>query len=594
VRVPDHIIEEIAQKTDILGLVSRYVRLNKKGGRYWGLCPFHTEDTPSFSVDPDKGFFYCFGCHKGGSVFSFLMEMEKVSFPEAVRMLSQETGVSLPVPDNTSEQSDQEHRTRTALKELYKRVTGSFQYIFHNNSIAERARKYMYDRGISENTLQKFRVGYSPEDSFWLHAFLVNKGYTPEFLTHTGLFTRRNPKRALFADRIMFPISTHQRECVAFGGRSIGDGEGPKYLNSPETGIFHKKTILYGLAEGLETIRKSSMIYLVEGYMDVLAMHEAGLTEAVAPLGTSFTEDHARIVRRYADTAVLVFDADSAGREAARKTAVRLEKNSVRVKVCSLPADSDPADILKKKGPEELQNIARCTIEIMDYFIEDALSKADVSSPDGKEFVLRLIFPYIDTISSEVKKDAALQQLADLLGVEKTAVEKDFSAGGKNIPTGVENRSDSGSLSSDLFLLLAVVVHRKLFVSVRRSVGIEDLKDKRAVSLYIALEECFRADETSTERLLARIDDEDLKKCVLEKMASQEFSFNQEQAVQDAVINIRKRSLREKSIEIDTELRKLGKAGGEAWQTDELLREKIHLEQELEKLKVTAHDRPAE
>ncbi|NBF38992.1 MAG: DNA primase, partial [Spirochaetes bacterium] len=332
-KIAKHVIDEIARKVDIVDVVGDYVSLKKRGARYWGLSPFTSEKTPSFSVEPEKQLYYCFSSGKGGSVFQFVMEMEGLSFPEAVRALGERAGVRVEAGE-----SDEESRTRDALKELSTRVAGSFRHIFVNSAGAERARGYMRGRKISEEVLERYEVGYAPADRRWLFNFLRKKQYSPQFLAQTGLFSRQYPEVALFSDRVMFPIHARGGQVVGFGGRRLGE-YGPKYINSPESSIFRKRDELYGLYQGMKVIREQEEVYLCEGYMDVLALAEAGVANAVAPLGTSFTEGQARLIRRYAGVVTLLFDADSAGLDAARRAAEILEKAGIEGRVCQLPAD---------------------------------------------------------------------------------------------------------------------------------------------------------------------------------------------------------------------------------------------------------------
>ena len=288
-RIPESLIEEIKEKSDILSIVSEYSALKKKGDRYWGCCPFHNEKTPSFSVRPEQGMYYCFGCHKGGSLFNFIMEIEGLSFIEAVRFAAEKTGVIL--PENSNE-TEEEVVQRDSLKDLYKRVAGSFHYILMNNDQASTTRQYLADRGIHEETIVKFQLGYAPDDPKWLHGFLKSRNYSEDFLAASGLFSRKYPQWSLFSNRLMFPIYSNQGEIVAFSGRTMGsDPKAPKYINSPDTPLYNKSKLLYGLWQSREGMRKTREFYLCEGNVDVLALHQAGISTGVAPLGTALTED---------------------------------------------------------------------------------------------------------------------------------------------------------------------------------------------------------------------------------------------------------------------------------------------------------------
>ena len=583
-KIAKHVIDEIARKVDIVDVVGDYVSLKKRGARYWGLSPFTSEKTPSFSVEPEKQLYYCFSSGKGGSVFQFVMEMEGLSFPEAVRALGERAGVRVEAGE-----SDEESRTRDALKELSTRVAGSFRHIFVNSAGAEAARGYMRGRKISEEVLERYEVGYAPADRRWLFNFLRKKQYSPQFLAQTGLFSRQYPEVALFSDRVMFPIHARGGQVVGFGGRRLGE-YGPKYINSPESPIFRKRDELYGLYQGMKAIREQEEVYLCEGYMDVLALAEAGVANAVAPLGTSFTEGQARLVRRYAGVVTLLFDADSAGLDAARRAAEILEKAGIEGRVCQLPAGTDPGDILEQQGPEELHKQLSYTKTLFDYLVKRAIAQVDIETPRGKEFVLREVFPYIRSIGSAVRQEAVLHLVADALGVDRDAVERDFQAG-RTRASAYAGRPAEQSISFDLYLMLATVANRNLFSFVRTVLNVEDFRDDRAREVFVALEECFRAGEQSTELLLERIETEDLRRLIVERVSSDEFALNGEAIIRDTSYRIKQRNLQERRKRIEARLRR-GETADDAEEM-ELLHEQQYLDAELRKLRVLIDDRAA-
>jgi DNA primase len=595
-KVPESVIEEISSRADIVSIVGEYVQLTRKGNRFWGLCPFHTEKSPSFTVSPEREGFYCFGCQKGGSVFTFLMEMEKVSFPEAVQMLGRKTGVSVELGQGTVD--DEATRKKDALRELYRRVAGSFSYLLTESDQAAHSVSYLTRRALTRETIAAFGLGYAPADPFWLHRFLRTKGYSPEFLLETGLFTRKSPERSLFVDRIIFPIRDRAGDVVAFGGRSLADN-GPKYLNSPDSAIFHKGEQLYGIDLALANIRHDGSFVLVEGYMDVIALHQSGVSTAIAPLGTAFTEGQARLLHRYASTGYLLFDNDDAGAKAAERSSIVGEHQGLDFQVIQLPGGKDPSEILEKQGPEPLKHFSKYTISILDYLITRALKRNDVGTPRGKEVVLNEVFSYISSIASDTKREDSLGILADALGVDRQAVFGDFRrrrGGGASEPGHAVRATTDTRITADLFLMMATVVNRGHFALVRRTLKPEDLTDLRARALFVALEECYRRGEASLQMLLERIDDESLRALVLEKTNSDEFNLNQEKSINDGVYHIKKRILETQRADVESRIRQYGrKSGGDVVaQLLELQQEKMYLDAELEKLKVKIHDRAAE
>ncbi|MCX8013175.1 MAG: DNA primase, partial [Rectinema sp.] len=315
-RIASETRQQILDRTDFLSVYQEHVRLTKKGSSYWGLCPFHAEKTPSFSVSADTGLFYCFGCHKGGSVIQFLMDLDKLSYTEVMEELAKRAGIEIHF-----EQSDAAReidRERQALLELYERLSHTFNWFLREHASGAPALAVLRRRGIPDTLIDRFNLGYAPSQKQWLYSFLQSKGYSDEFLSRSGLFSRNDPRWPLFSGRIMFPITDAKSRVIAFGGRTMAD-EGPKYINSPETLLFRKQETLFGLAQALESIKAKDEAIVCEGYMDVLSFHAAGLANAVAPLGTAFTSQQALALKRRASRVILCFDADEAGMKAAER-----------------------------------------------------------------------------------------------------------------------------------------------------------------------------------------------------------------------------------------------------------------------------------
>ena len=591
--IPESVIDEVSRRVDIVELVGNYVTLKPQGARYVGLCPFHNEKTPSFSVDPAVGAYYCFGCQRGGGAFKFLMEIEGLSFPEAVRQLGEQVGVAV----DAEEESPEDKRAK-ALQELYDRVTSTFAH-FLTQDEARNARDTLERRAVSSETVERFGIGFAPQDPFWLHRFLVGKGYSPDFLTHSGLFTRANPQRALFSRRLMFPIRSRRGRTVAFGGRLL-EGDGPKYINSPETAIYRKRENLFGLDLALQPIRNAKTVVLSEGYMDVIALQQSGIEYAVAPLGTAFTSEQASFLARYAERAILVFDGDAAGAAATRKTAELLEPHGIAVDVVPLESGTDPADMLQSGGSQQVRNALSSPLTILEFLVRTAIQERSrsggehLSSPRTKESVLEGLYPYVRLMNSEVKRNESLRQLSDLLGVDVGAVQRDFDSGQAGRSTVVarekgsseSSRLPSSALSHDLYLMLSTVQQRESFAYVRTYVQPEDLEDRSAREIYLALEECFRRGETALDELVARILDQRVADVVRARLATGEFDNEGERAIADAVRMIRVRGIEKKRRAVEAELRRLSATSAQdESEYSELLSEKMVLDRELQKVK---------
>jgi DNA primase len=396
----------------------------------------------------------------------------------------------------------------------------------------------------------------------------------------------------------MFPISNTRGEIIAFGGRAMGEAQ-PKYLNSPETPFFRKGENLFGLDKAAPAIRKEGRFILVEGYMDVIAMHQAGFTACVAPLGTALTESQVRVLKRFADKALLLFDSDAAGQKATDRAIELLEKQDLLVQVAVVGGGKDPADLVQRGDEDDLRSLLERPQDSFSYSLGKALSAHDRTRAEGKERIRDALFPFVAAAASPMRKDGYLALLADNLGVDADAVRRDFSAwvhrrqpGSRQegrASSGAEQRGAAVSVSADLFLMLAVAAHRELFPLVRNGgIALADLDDDRAARLYVALEEAFRAEEEGFESLCARIDDPTLRDLAIRKVASGEFDLNQERLVADGVRRIRQRALKKKTELVSAELRRLEKETTEPARLRELLAEKMHLDSELERLKTGA------
>ncbi len=587
-RIPESVIEEIQEKVDFLEIVGEYTSLSRKGGRYWGCCPFHNEKTPSFSVIPDRNMYYCFGCHKGGGFFQFIMDVESLTFPEAVRFIAEKKGIA--IPEDTG-QTEDFSSLKGAMKELYNRVSGSFHYILMNNPKAAGARQYLANRGIHEETIEKFQLGYAPADSFWLHGFLKSRNYSDQFLLESGLFTRKNPRRCLFSDRLMFPVYSNQGDVVAFSGRTMKeDVKTPKYINSPETVLYKKSDLLYGIWQSREGLRRSKEFYLCEGNVDVLALHQVGIDTAVAPLGTAFTEGQAKLLKRYSSRGYVIFDSDAAGIAATYKAAMITERMGLQLQVVKLPEKSDPAEIIEKEGPETLKKLVRSPVQVFEFLLDFTMASHNTRTPEGKEQVVKELFPYIESIASEIKKDACLGMLAEMLGVNNKALVVEMSrhtnSSRRNVKEKAPEPIQNQKMTDEFFLLLVVALNRDFFPYLKESVSGFDFHDRRAIILYEALNDSIESNESSTEQLLSRIEDESIRRDLLEKMSTGEIDENAEVLMQDILQLIRVRHLKNRSLEISRLLNRAEKENMSWDMINELINEKKSLDQEIVDLKV--------
>ena len=406
----DEIIEEVRSKNDIVDVISGYVKLKKQGSSYFGLCPFHSEKSPSFSVSRDKQMYYCFGCGAGGNVFTFIMEYENYSFVEALKFLAQRAGVELP-QEEYSKEAKERADTRSALLEMNK-LAAKYYYAQLKTEGGRQAREYLQNRQLSQETITAFGLGYSSKYSDDLFRYLKMKGYSEEMIIKAGLVNvdEKHGVYDKFWNRVMFPIMDVNNRVIGFGGRVMGDGK-PKYLNSPETLIFDKSRNLYGLHRA-RTSRKPYFI-VCEGYMDVISLHQAGFTNAVASLGTALTAGHAALIKRYVNEVYLTYDSDEAGTKAALRAAPILREAGVTTRVIRMEPYKDPDEFIKNLGKEAFQE-RNDQAENSFYFEIRILSEEyDQSDPEQRTKFHREIAQKLCEFSEDLERENYLQAIAE-------------------------------------------------------------------------------------------------------------------------------------------------------------------------------------
>jgi DNA primase len=422
-RIPEDTLQVIRDRTDLVELIGRHVALKKAGRSYKGLCPFHHEKTPSFQVNPDRGIFHCFGCGESGNAFAFLMRVEGLSFPEAARTLAASAGIAIPESGRGEEAGVLERvlEANAAAQALYRRALAS--------EAGREARAYLEKRGLPGDAIEAFGVGYAPNAWDALGNELRRLRIPAEIGARAGLLRERESggHYDLLRHRITFPIQDARGRVVAFGGRAMAADQEPKYLNSPESPVFRKREAFYGFPHALEAIRRGDRIVVVEGYFDRIALHRAGVEEALATCGTALSEDHARALRRRARSAVLLFDGDSAGRRAALRALELLLPAGLRVRAAALPPGDDPDTFLLREGPEALRALVEQAPAALDLAIADAVAPG-VVQPEQKADALAKVVPLVAKIVEPAERTAWAQRLALAVGARELDVEASVRA----------------------------------------------------------------------------------------------------------------------------------------------------------------------
>ncbi|WP_089966712.1 DNA primase [Lihuaxuella thermophila] len=415
-RIPDEIIDRVRRHFDILDVVQQYVQLKKSGRNYFGLCPFHSERTPSFSVSPEKQIFHCFGCGAGGDIIKFVMEIEQYTFIEAVRHLAEQAGIHIPETGPVSDGREEEERRQ--MREALKLASKLYHHLLVHTEYGRHAREYLKQRQVSMETVEEFQLGFAPPSNQFLLSFLKQRGFKEEVLEKAGLIaTRDSPAQKKYYDRfrnrIMFPIHDSQGGVIAFGGRIIGDGH-PKYLNSPETPLFHKGNHLFNLHRARSHIRKEQQAVLFEGYMDVIAAWQAGIRTGIATLGTSFTDDQARVIRRNAETVIICYDADSAGQSAALRGLEILRNHDCTVKVAQMPVGMDPDDYIRRHGGDAFkEEILAGSLSLTSFKLESLKKSFNLRDEDERIKYLAKAVDVISDLPLAIEQDHYLRRLAE-------------------------------------------------------------------------------------------------------------------------------------------------------------------------------------
>ncbi len=429
---PQHFIDELKNRADIVRIVEAHVPLKKKGANFWGNCPFHGEKTPSFSVNPSKGFYKCFGCGKGGSAFNFVMELEGLNFPEAIKRVAEISNIPLPEPidDKNYERNKQRKQEQKAIAdqviELNKYALEFWEnHLQETNAHSKAAREYLEKREISVETQKAFHIGFAPDSWDALMSLLKEKGADEKLIETSGLVSINEEKKRVydrFRGRVMFPVLDIKGDPIAFGARILAQGE-PKYLNSPETPAYVKGEHLYGLFQSKEEIRQKKFAILVEGYLDLIALYQYGIRNTAASLGTAFTPEQSKLLSRFAKRVVINYDGDKAGVKAARRAIETLLAEDFETKVLVLPDGQDPDDFLKINGAESYNHLRGSAYPFLQFVLENLARERNINSPKAKAEAVEDVLPVLSAIRNLVERRETLKQTLKFFRIEDKVTE---------------------------------------------------------------------------------------------------------------------------------------------------------------------------
>lgn len=549
----DDLIEEIRMRNDIVDVISGYIKLQKKGNSYFGLCPFHNEKSPSFSVAPHKQMFHCFGCGEGGNVFSFIMKYENYSFLEALKVLADKAGVQLPEMEYSAEAKKQAD-LKTTLLEINKQAAKYFYYLLKGEK-GRQALDYINVRGLSEETVTKFGLGYSDKYSSGLYQYLKKQGYQDEILSQTGLFTMdERGANDKFRNRVMFPILDINNRVIGFGGRVMGEGM-PKYLNSPETKLFDKSRNLYGM--NFARVSRKSNLIICEGYMDVIALHQAGFQNAVASLGTALTIQQAGLIKRYTGEVLLAYDSDAAGVKAALRAIPILKDAGLSVKVINMNPYKDPDEFIKTLGTAAFQDrIDRAENSFL-YELRVMQQGYDMNDPESKTSFYNTVAKKLLEFTDELERNNYTESVSKEFGIpldslKKKVIQMSTVLGGQvyeKPKSGIHSKKEKedGIKQSQKILLTWLIEDSTLYHKIAHIISENDFKEPLYDTVANMLFEQLRRGEMNPARIISHFESEEEHKEVaalfnsplLENMSLSE----REKALNDTIYKVKKNSL---------------------------------------------------
>jgi len=565
-RLAPQVLDEILERTDIVALVGQYLRLRPAGKNFIGLCPFHQEKTPSFTVSPEKNLWHCFGCGQGGNIFSFLMKVENIPFREAAERLAAKAGVRIV----TSEAETVTRTRRDAERDLMAVAARFFQACLVRTPPGQEAAAYLEKRGIGSGTRRLFEIGYAPASSDALLTFLGKRGADLELACQTGLLRRQRDSgayRDYFRHRLMFPIWDTQGRVIAFGARALDDSP-PKYLNSPESALFSKGRGVYALHLARPNFTRSERVLVVEGYMDVLALFQAGINWAVASMGTALTIDQARLISRYCRKVVLAYDADIAGAAATERGIDIFEQAGLEARILRLPNGHDPDSFVRDEGVKAFLAQVDSALPIFDYKLHTLSDKHDLSRPEGKAAAAREMEPMLLRVIDLVKRDAYVQRVAERLGVPEETLRRAARLSSSRADTGSYRSEPAGapsaihaatrrpgSLSFDGQLLRLVLHHPEFIDEVRRLVEPDDLDDpwwSPAWKALLAIDPSGPMPAPGT--LVSLLEDEGMAPRLTELLLSEEPPVELRPVLDGLIRKIKDRRLRSRYRELQQKL----------------------------------------
>ncbi|MFH1564122.1 MAG: CHC2 zinc finger domain-containing protein [Nitrospirota bacterium] len=596
--IPEEIIEEVRNRIDLVEVISDYVLLKKSGENYKGLCPFHVEKTPSFTVNPRKGIFHCFGCGVGGNVYSFLMKVETMEFVDAVKHLAARCSVA--IPEIQGSKQIQSKDTLYKINELAAKFYEEFLW----SQTGKKVLDYLKGRKLSDETIKKFRLGYAPDVWDKLLNMAVGKGYSKEKICEAGLILPREGEGYYdrFRNRVIYPIISHSNQIVGFGARVLDDSlpdsefgiqnpkfkiqnsqipnpefRTPKYINSPETPVYQKSKILYGLNFAKDAIRKTNRVIIVEGYMDVISLSQTGFENVVATSGTAFTQDQVRLLKRYCEEVYVLFDPDAAGIQATLRGLDLLMEQEMGVKVVSLPEKIDPADFVSRFSPQEFLKTLEKASELLEYRFEQCLVGVDINTTSGRIKALENIMPTISKTVNPVQRKDFIKKVAETLRVDEEIILSELKKRTKPSLSTTEylTKQEEGLSLAEKGLIKFMLENEAVALQISQEIKPEDFSNPLYQKIFkVIIDLLIQKKSITPERIIDSIDD-NAKNLITSILFQKEMEVGEkERIINDCIKRVKENVLKKRMFEIQ-------KVIGKGEDDEQLLRQYKELKEQM-------------
>ncbi|MBU1077825.1 MAG: DNA primase [Spirochaetes bacterium] len=563
--ISENTINKIKERLSIADVVKDFVKITKRGKNWTGLCPFHIEKTPSFFVNEDKGIYHCFGCNETGNMFSFIMNLENVTFPESIEILAKKAGISIEYQEGTA---DGASREKELIYKVNEKASFIYNYYLKNKPEAAKARQYLKDRDIDPEMVDLFKLGFAPDHYYKIYKELLAENFTETSVLKAGLIIKSKKSNEYydrFRNRLMFPIFNILENVIGFGGRIMDENSSmAKYMNTPETSIYSKRHNLYGLNITRNHIRDKRQAIIVEGYFDLISLFQAGIQNVVAPLGTALTNEQVLLLKRYADEIILLFDSDKAGNTATVRSISLLLNTDLKIRIARLPSNMDPDEFIMNHSKDDLLKLIDKAPSFLRFVVQDAFKNHNRQLADGKNKILEYLFPIINQIKNEILKSDVFRYLANELNITETLLINEFqkfkvSGKGPVIKTNENNqRIINSHVKAQRFIIMALIEKPEYISQIFDKMNINDFDDHFSSLIIKKIYEIYNEKKpVRADILIDRISDNKIKEYIASEILSDKYRKNILKQLNDCLFKIQSKKLEDKIKLNNTKIKKI-------------------------------------